>query len=77
MSLLLIIILLLWFSLATSIIANIADAANQLPWYKQVIICVIVFSGAPCMLVAQIIDIILEYFLPERWDDDDDDKFGY
>ena len=29
------------------------------------------------MLIAQAIELILDAFLAEGWNDDDDDKFGY
>ena len=71
-----IIICLFWFSAATSIIGNIGPFTNKLETWKQIIIIIIIFIGTPFMLVTQAIELILDVFLEEGWNDDND-KFGY
>ena len=72
-----IIIYILWFAAAISILPNIAPYANDLSFWKQVIVAIVAILGAPFMLVTQAIELILDAFLAEGWNNDDDDKFGY
>ena len=69
-----IIVYILWFAAAISIMPSIAPYANDLSFWKQAIVAIL---GAPFMLVTQVIKLILDAFLAERWNNDDDDKFGY
>ena len=77
MAITLIIVYILWFAAAISIMPNIAPYANNLGFWKQAIVALVVILGAPFMLVTQAIELILDAFLAEGWNNDDDDKFGY
>ena len=77
MSITLIIVYILWFAAVISIMPNIAPYANDLSFWKQAIVAIVAILGAPFMLVTQAIELILDAFLAEGWNDDDDDKFGY
>lgn len=77
MNITLIIVYILWFAAAISIMPNIALYANDLSFWKQAIVAIVVILGAPFMLVTQAIELILDAFLEEGWNNDDDDKFGY
>lgn len=77
MSIILIIVYILWFAAAISIIPNIAPYANDLSFWKQAIVAIVAILGAPFMLVTQAIELILDAFLAEGWNNDDDDKFRY
>lgn len=77
MNITLIIVYILWFAAAISIMPNIAPHANDLSFWKQTIVVMVVILGAPFMLVTQAIELILDAFLAEGWGNDDDDKFGY
>lgn len=77
MSITLIIVYILWFAAAISIMPNIAPYANDLNFWKQAIVAIVAILGAPFMLVTQAIELILDAFLAEGWNNDDDDKFGY
>ena len=68
---LLIIVCLFWFSAATSIIGNIGPFTNKLNIWKQIMIIITIFIGTPFMLVTQAIELILDIFLEEGWNDDD------
>lgn len=67
----------MWFASAISIIPNIAPYANELEIWKQIIVSIVIIVGAPFMLIVQAIELILDIFLEEGWNDDDDNKFGY
>ena len=67
----------MWFASTIFIISNIAPYANDLEIWKQIIIGIVVIFGAPFMLIVQAIELILDIFLEEGWNDDDDNKFGY
>ena len=67
----------MWFASAISVISNIAPYANDLETWKQIIVSIVVILGAPFMLIVQAIELILDIFLEEGWNDDNDNKFGY
>ena len=68
----------MWFASAISIIPNIIPYANDLKIWQQIVVSIIIIMGAPFMLIVQAIELILDAFLEEGWNDDDDDnKFGY
>ena len=67
----------MWFASVISIMPNIAPYTNELETWKQMIVSIVVILGAPFMLIVQAIELILDAFLAEGWNDDDDDKFGY
>lgn len=67
----------MWFASAISIISNIVPYATDLKTWQQIIISIVVILGAPFMLIVQAIELILDIFLEEGWNDDDDNKFGY
>lgn len=62
----------MWFAAAISIIPNIAPYANELETWKQIVVSAVVIMGAPFMLIVQAIELILDTFLAEGWNDDDD-----
>ena len=72
-----IIVYILWLAAAISIMPNIAPYANSLSLWKQAIVAIVAILGAPFMLVTQAIELILDIFLAEGWNNDDDNKFGY
>lgn len=67
----------MWFASTISIISNIAPYVNELEIWKQIVVSIVIIVGAPFMLIVQAIELILDAFLAEGWNDDDDDKFGY
>lgn len=62
----------MWFAAAISIIPNIAPYANELETWEQIVVSAVVIVGAPFMLIVQAIELILDTFLAEGWNDDDD-----
>lgn len=67
----------MWFASAISMIPNIIPYANELGIWQQIFVSIIIIIGTPFMLIVQAIELILDAFLVEGWNDDDDDKFGY
>ena len=67
----------MWLASAISIMPNIIPYANELEIWKQIVVSIVVILGAPFMLIVQAIELILDAFLAEGWNDDDDDKYGY
>ena len=66
-----IIILIMWFSASMSIIPSVAPAAKNLKNWEQFVVTLIIIIGAPFMLFVQSVEMILECFLGEGWNDDD------
>lgn len=75
MGFLLIIIQFIWFSALILTVPNIIPYAKDLGFFKQIIVIIVIILGAPFMLVTQAIELILDAFLAEGWDDNDDDKY--
>ena len=76
MDIALIIIEILWITSAILVVPNITPYINDLSLWKQAIMAIIIMIGAPFMLVTQAIELLLDIFLEEGWNDDDDNKFG-
>ena len=72
-----IIILIMWFGAALSVIPSVAPAAMNLKNWEQFVVALIIIIGAPFMLFVQGLEMILECFLGEGWDDDDDGQPGF
>ena len=68
-----IIILIMWFGAALSVIPSVTPAAKNLKNWEQFIVALIIIIGAPFMLLVQGLEMILDCFLEEGWNDDDDD----
>ena len=66
----------MWFASAIFIIQNIVPYINDLEIWEQIFVSIIIIIGAPFMLIVQAIELILDAFLEEGWNDDDD-KYGY
>lgn len=75
MNFLLIIIQFIWFSAIILTVPNIIPYAKDLEFFKQIIVIIVIILGAPFMLITQAIELILDAFLAEGWDNDDDDKY--
>jgi hypothetical protein len=66
-----IIILIMWFGAALSIMPTVAPAAKILKNWEQFVVALIIIIGAPFMLFVQGLEMVLGCFLGEGWDDDD------
>ena len=75
MSFLLIVIQFIWFSAIILTVPNIMPYAKELGFFKQIIVIITIILGAPFMLITQAIELILDAFLTEGWDNDDENKY--
>lgn len=67
----------IWCVTAVSIANNLIPYTNELCFWKKMVVGIVILVGAPFLLAAELIEILLDYFLEEGWNDDDEDKFGY
>ena len=73
----LLIISLLWVSFSIGMIFDLTEYIKELTVSEQVAVLIILILGAPILYLSSGIIRLLDQFLEEGWDDDDDDKFGY
>lgn len=77
-SIIFIIMLILWFSMAAIMMTEIAPFINELKLWQHIIVALLVLIGTPFLFIARGFEAILDYFLEEGWNDgDDEDKYGY
>ena len=72
-----IVLCIIWCVVAINIANNIIPYTEDLCFWKKMVIGITIFIGAPFLLIAELIEILLDYFLEEGWNNDDEDKFGY
>lgn len=77
MNIAIIIIIILWFSIVISMMPGIVPYAQKLDSFQQIVVGILIIFGAPFIMIAEVLELILNIFLDEGWRDDDDDKFGY
>lgn len=73
----LLIISLLWISFSIGMIFDLTEYIRKLNALEQVAVLIILILGAPILYLSSGIVSLLDQFLEEGWDNDDDDKFGY
>jgi hypothetical protein len=73
---LMIIVYILWFAAGIPVLASIAPFSKDIAAWKKMVIGIVIILGAPCMLLTQAIEAILDSFLEEGWNNDDENKFG-
>lgn len=71
-----ILLLILWAATILPIAANIAPYASDIGLGRKIIVLIVVVIGAPIMLLAQSLELLLDNYLEEGWNNDDEDKFG-
>ena len=72
-----IVLSIIWCVIAINIANNIIPYTEDLCFWKKMVVGIIIFIGAPFLLFTELIEILLDYFLEEGWNNDDEDKFGY
>ena len=70
-----IIIYIVWIAIAVSMMSNISPYAYELKFWHKVVVFLTILIGAPIILLAQAIEAIIQSFMPDGWEDDDNDKF--
>lgn len=71
----LIIITILWGIMAAFLLIQNAEFCVELNIIDKIIVGIILVLGAPMLILASVLQSILNLFLPEGWDNDDDDNF--
>ena len=65
-----IIIMILWAIMSLLVMIEYAPYCKNLKPNEQLIVGIIFIIGGPIFTIANILEAILNYFLPEGWDDD-------
>lgn len=68
----LIIITILWGIMAAFLLIQNAEFCVELNIMDKIIVGAILVLGAPILILASVLQSILNLFLPEGWDNDDD-----
>lgn len=71
-----IIIAILWSAMSLLVMIEYAPYCKDLPKQDQFIVGLIFLIGGPIFTIANVLEAILDCFLPEGWGDDDGPK-GY
>ena len=71
-SMLIFIIAVLWMTLAALVIIQYAPYCNELTFIQQLIVCIIFILIGPIILFSSIFEVLLDCFMPEGWNDNDD-----
>lgn len=65
-----IIIAILWSAMSLLIILQYAPYCKDLPAQDQLIVGIIFIIGGPIFVIANVLEALLDCFLPEGWDDE-------
>ena len=65
------IILILWSTMSLLVMIEYAPACKDLPTAEWLIVGLIFIIGGPIFTIANILEAILDCFLPEGWGDND------
>ena len=64
-----IIIIMVWILASLAMMSQIAPVCSQISNENKIIVGIIIVIGGPIMLISSFLTLILDYFLPEGWDD--------
>lgn len=70
-----IIIMILWSAMSLLVMIEYAPACKDLKSSEQLIVGIIFLIGGPIFTIANVLETILDCFLPEGWGDDDGPKY--
>lgn len=65
-----IIIMILWIAMSLLVVIQYAPACKQLNACEMLIVGLIFLIGGPIFAIANILEVILDCFLPEGWSED-------
>ena len=65
-----IIVGILWSAMSLLIILQYAPYCKDLPTQDQLIVGIIFIIGGPIFVIANVLESLLDCFLPEGWDDE-------
>ena len=66
------IIIIFWILASLVMMSQLAPSCDQLSAINKIIVGIIAIVGGPIILLSGLFTLILDYFLPEGWDDDFD-----
>lgn len=69
-----VLILIFWGIMSLFMLCSVAPNCDGLSWESKITITIIIAIGGPFLIVAAIIESLLNSILPEGWNDDDDDE---
>ncbi len=65
-----IIILILWAAMSLLVMIQYAPACKELKQWEMIIVGFIFIIGGPIFTIANVLEALLDCFLPEGWGDD-------
>lgn len=65
---------LLWITFSLVSLFEYFPQCRELTFFEQLVVILIFFVGGPIFAMNQVLTQLLDLFLPEGWDDDDDQK---
>ena len=71
-----IIVMILWATMSLLVMIQYAPACKDLPKQDMIIVGIIFMIGGPIFTIANVLEALLDCFLPEGWSDGDGTK-GY
>lgn len=69
-----VLILIFWGIMSLFMLCSVAPNCDGLSWENKITVIIIVAIGGPFLMIAAIIESLLNSILPKGWDDDDDDE---
>ena len=67
-----IIIIILWAAMSLLVMIEYAPHCKDLPIFEKLIVGLIFLFGGPIFTIANILEALLDCYLPEGWDDGPD-----
>ena len=71
-NILVLVLIVMWISLSFNLMVGIIPYALDLNIIEKIVVAVIITLGTPFLFIAQNIEVILNLFLPEGWNDEDE-----
>ena len=65
-----ILIIILWSAMSLLVMTEYAPHCKDLSWQDQLLVGIIFVIGGPFFTIANVLEAILDYILPEGWGDD-------
>lgn len=66
-----IILFIIWIGLSGLFLVKYAPMCSDLPLSDKACVCFILIIGGPFFVISNLLEIMLDGFLPDGWDDDD------
>ena len=71
------IITIMWLAIFAMLSFQYMDILTAISTEKQLVALFIFLIGAPCFLIVNVLEEVLDYILPGGWDDDEGPFKGY